>query len=89
MHEQPAEEEEVEDSLLVSVRQRGKRDRSSEIDSALGMSSLDIPEKSVAQATKLPTDASVASGSTASAPPNSPWPKIIGRPLTCPPAPGR
>ena len=62
----------------------GKRERSSEIDSALGMSSLDMPEKSVAQATKLPTEASEASGSTASAPPNSPWPKISGRPLTCP-----
>ena len=61
----------------------GKRERSSEIDSALGTSSLDMPEKSVAQATKLPTEASVASGNTASAPPNSPWPKISGRPLTC------
>ena len=55
MHEQPAEEEEAEDSAGFGPP-GGEARQVLEMDSALGMSSLDIPEKSVAQATKLPTD---------------------------------
>ena len=40
-----------------------------------------MPDQSVAHATKFPVAASGASGSTASAPPSRPWPKISGRPF--------
>ena len=47
--------------------------------STFGTSSADMPDQSVAQATKFPALASGASASTASAPPSRPWPKMSGR----------
>jgi hypothetical protein len=56
----------------------GNFDRSRNSARTFGMSSADIPDQSVAHATKFWAAASGASGSTASAPPRSPWPKISG-----------